>query len=118
MFDRFFACAALSAFCTGFAAQAGAWLEFRGATAQGHSPARNVPVHWSTTNNIAWKTSVGSGWSSPVVAQGRIYLTTAEQGGSSVSLRAVALDAGNGKMVWEREVLRASSEEGRQIHTK
>src|SRR5580658_3751901 len=61
------------------------WPEFRGPGAQGISTATNVPVNWSATSNIAWKVAdPGKGWSSPVLAGGKIYLTTAgEVDGSS-----------------------------------
>src|SRR5262245_21673631 len=42
------------------------WPEFRGPTGQGLSHAKNVPIHWSTTSNVVWKTAIpGDGWSSP-----------------------------------------------------
>ena len=54
------------------------WPEFRGPGAQGHSAERGLPIEWSETKNIMWKTPVaGLGWSSPVVANGRVWLTTA-----------------------------------------
>src|SRR5262245_37804765 len=61
------------------------WPQFRGPTGQGISTERRLPLEWSDTRNIIWKTEVpGLGWSSPVVAAGRIWLTTAttEGGGS------------------------------------
>ena len=60
-------------------AQLGAedWPQFRGPTGQGHASERNLPLEWSETRNILWKTPVpGSGWSSPVVAGGKVWLTT------------------------------------------
>src|SRR5688572_12025431 len=54
------------------------WPQFRGPTGQGISAATNVPVRWSATDNVAWKTALpGQGWSSPLVSDGRVYLTTA-----------------------------------------
>src|SRR5437763_482299 len=51
--------------------------QFRGPGGQGISNARNVPVNWSSSSNIVWRTEVpGHGWSSPVLWQGRIYVTT------------------------------------------
>jgi outer membrane protein assembly factor BamB len=39
--------------------------------------ALHPPGHWSATENVAWKTDIaGLGWSSPIVWNGRIYLTT------------------------------------------
>ncbi len=54
------------------------WPQFRGPGGQGISTETNLPLTWSETENIRWKTSLpGSGWSSPVVADGKIWLTTA-----------------------------------------
>src|SRR6478752_1224676 len=64
-------------FCCPFA-PAAEWPEFRGSTADGISTAKNVPAEWSVTEHIAWKQAIpGVGWSSPVIADGKIYLTTA-----------------------------------------
>src|SRR5262245_33761775 len=88
------------------------WTEFRGPGGQGHSTARNLPIEWSATRNIALKQSLpGQGWSSPVLYQGRIYLTTAvsEGSGSDLSLRALCLDAAEGKIQWDTEVFKVAS---------
>ena len=55
------------------------WPEFRGPTGQGHvSSEKSVPVEWSETKNIAWKTPIpGEGHSSPVITGNQIWLTTA-----------------------------------------
>jgi len=54
------------------------WPQFRGPDGQGHSNAVGVPLRWSEEENIVWKTPiVGRGWSSPVVQDGKIWLTTA-----------------------------------------
>src|SRR6185503_20862034 len=54
------------------------WPEFRGPTGQGHSSEQGLPLEWSETRNVVWKRPVpGRGWSSPVVANGRVWLTTA-----------------------------------------
>src|SRR2546428_64086 len=92
---------------TGAAAQ---WPEFRGPTGQGHSAERGLPVEWSETHNVTWKTVVpGLGWSSPVVANGRVWVTTAaEEGG--ISLRLVAFDVGTGRQVLNVEVFRIKNE--------
>jgi outer membrane protein assembly factor BamB len=80
------------------------WPEFRGPGGQGHSPARGLPLEWSETSNVAWKTRLpGLGWSSPVVAGGRVWVTTAiEQ--RSVSLRVMAFDAATGRELVNVEV--------------
>ena len=56
------------------------WPEFRGPGGQGHSAERGLPLEWSEGKNVAWKTPVpGLGWSSPVVAGGRVWMTTADR---------------------------------------
>jgi outer membrane protein assembly factor BamB len=82
------------------------WPEFRGPGGQGHSAERGVPLEWSESRNIAWKTAVpGQGWSSPVVSGGRIWLTTAVED-RGVSLRVLAFDVATGREVVNVEVFR------------
>lgn len=100
--------------------QAESWPEFRGPTAQGISSAKAAPLNWSATNGIAWKTPLeGSGWSSPVVEDGRVYLTTAvKQDDGGISLRVVCLSGGEGKILWDREALRSDPGTAAKIHSK
>jgi outer membrane protein assembly factor BamB len=91
-------------------AQAEDWPQFRGPTGQGHATERGLPLEWSETRNIIWKTPVpGLGWSSPAVADGRIWLTTVveskeRRGRLSASLRALAFDVATGREVVNVEV--------------
>jgi len=80
------------------------WPEFRGPTGQGISLAKNVPIHWSATSNVVWKTAVPAGWSSPVISEGRIYLTGAVET-NGISLRALCVDANTSQIVWDVGVL-------------
>jgi outer membrane protein assembly factor BamB len=87
------------------AAQRGDWPDFRGPEGQGHAEARNVPLEWSETTNIAWKVAVpGDGWSTPIVVDNRVWLTTAVDRGQS--LRVLALDAATGRALIDTEVFR------------
>src|SRR5258705_5739588 len=80
------------------------WPQFRGPTGQGHSAERGVPLDWSESRNVTWKTPVpGRGWSSPVVAAGRVWLTTSVKA-NGASLRALAYDAETGREVVNVEV--------------
>jgi len=112
-------------------ALAGEWRQFRGPDGQGRADARNLPATWSETENVIWKTAVpGRGWSSPVYADGVIWLTTAIEHSltpeemefarkkklvsnpiakemslvESVSLHAVSLDAGTGQLLSDTEL--------------
>lgn len=81
------------------------WPQFRGPNADGHVVGMTTPLEWSDTKNVVWKTELpGLGWSSPVVVDGKIYLTTAQPVDDGLSLRAMALDAGSGKLIWDREI--------------
>lgn len=93
------------------------WPEFRGPLAQGHSTEKGLPVEWNEGKNIVWKVPVaGLGWSSPVIANGRVWLTTAvEQRG--ISLRAIAFDAETGKEVVNVEVFKIPTDR-RDINPK
>lgn len=84
----------------------GDWPQFRGPNSDGHAAGPTTPLTWSDTTNVAWKVPVpGLGWSSPVVSDGKVFLTTAVPCGEGLSLRALALDAATGNVVWDREVL-------------
>ena len=101
-------------------AAAGDWPEFRGPTGQGISTATGLPVEWSATNNVAWKVAVaGAGWSSPAISDGKIFLTTGvDNANGGVSLRALALDAANGRTLWETEIFSATEASVQPIHAK
>src|SRR5215470_13514982 len=52
------------------------WNQFRGPAA-GVADDKDLPDTWSPTSNVVWKVDIaGRGWSSPVVAGDRIYLTS------------------------------------------
>ena len=86
------------------------WPQFRGPDGQGHSTERSLPIEWSDTRNVAWKVAVpGRGWSSPVVAAGRVWLTTATPVGRDTSLRLMAYDIATGRQALDVEVFRLSS---------
>ncbi len=58
------------------------WPQFRGADGAGVADSSVLPTRWSTAENIAWRAEIpGRGWSSPVVWQDRVYLTTAVNSG-------------------------------------
>ena len=82
----------------------GQWPQFRGPDGQGHSDDKRVPLKWSETDSVAWKSAVpGSGWSSPVIASGQIWMTSAHDDGRS--LHAVCLDQKTGELLFDVEVL-------------
>lgn len=81
------------------------WPAFRGPTGQGISSEKGLPMRWSATENIAWKTAIpGEGWSSPISNKGRVFVTSAGEGGASC--RLICLDRADGKVLWDKEVHR------------
>lgn len=118
-----------------FTTAAGAedWTEFRGPNGQGHYAGKKLPIEWSTTENVAWKTKIpGHGWSSPILLDGRVYLTTAVPitpakppvdkgkglGKPDVALKAVCLDAAKGTILWQTEVFKQDGAKAPNIHGK
>ena len=58
------------------------WSQFRGPSAGDIPDDPSLPDHWSETENIAWKVDVpGLSWSSPVVWNDHIFITTAVSAG-------------------------------------
>ncbi|RLT03411.1 MAG: pyrrolo-quinoline quinone [Planctomycetota bacterium] len=89
--------------------------QFRGPGGQGHSDAKNLPLTWSETENIAWKVPIaGLGWSSPSIQGDQIWLTTALDDGKS--LHAIALDRASGKTLHDVEVFTLENPGG--VHSK
>lgn len=94
------------------------WPIFRG-PAQGHASG-TLPQEWSEEKNIAWSAEIpGKGWSSPVVAAGKIALTTAADpdDGDGYSLRCLYLNAQTGEILWNVEVFKQPSD-APAIHNK
>ena len=74
------------------------WPQFRGPDGTGHSDARDLPLQWSETQNIVWKTPIHDrGWSSPVVYGRQVWLTSASKDGRQ--LYALCLDRDTGRIV-------------------
>lgn len=84
------------------------WPQFRGPRGDGTSLETNLPVRWSVTENVRWRTPIpGQGHSSPVVWDDAVFLTTALTNGDRTLLR---LDARAGGVVWQKTVLKADRE--------
>lgn len=79
------------------------WPELRGPHRDGHSSATRLPLTWSETNNIAWKTPIHDlGWSSPVIWGDQIWLTTATEDGKK--LYAIGVNSATGKILRDIKV--------------
>jgi outer membrane protein assembly factor BamB len=95
------------------------WSQFRGPGGAGHSTAPGLPLHWSQTDNVTWKTPIpGKGWSSPVTLGDRIYLTAAVPEGGTQELHVLELDAASGEIEWDATVFSGLVQQFAAIHEK
>ncbi|MFM7117270.1 MAG: PQQ-binding-like beta-propeller repeat protein, partial [Planctomycetota bacterium] len=103
----------------GSSAQAQDWQEFRGAGGRGLSTATGLPLQW-TAEQIRWQTKLpGRGWSSPVVIENQIWMTTAIENAAEADgglvLSALCVDRETGKLLHEVELFRVPKPP--EIHT-
>lgn len=83
---------------------------WRGATGNGVSEEKNLPVRWSATENITWKVALPQrGNSTPVVWGDHIFLTQPLEEENRRTL--MCLDRRNGKVLWQRGVIYTVKEE-------
>ena len=86
------------------------WPEFRGPTGDGHVTAAGLPLRWSETNNVRWKTEIPlRGWSTPVVMGGQVWMTSATVDGHD--FYAVGVDAETGKIIYNEKVFHCENPE-------
>ena len=87
-------------FAIGSASLHAQWPQFRGPDGNGIAPAADVPTTWAEGKNVAWKTAIhGRAWSSPVILDNQIWLTTATPDGRE--LFAIAVDRETGRIVYD-----------------
>lgn len=118
----------------------GHWNNWRGPLGNGLAPDCNPPTEWSEEKNIRWKIEIpGTGCSSPIVWEDRLYVTTAVPLGKSVAqpeegdrggrrgrrgrgrgqrlqveheFMVLAIDRKDGKVVWKKTVKKTKPHEG------
>ena len=75
------------------------WPQWRGPMLNGISGEKNLPVKWSTTENVAWRVAVPQySGSTPIIWGEHIFLNVADEG----SLHLLALDRNTGATRWKR----------------
>lgn len=90
-------------------AQAQNWPNWRGPNGDGTSIEKNLPVKWDSVTNVVWKTNVpGRGYSSPVVWNDKLFLTTALEATQEKVL--LCFDARSGKLLWQKTVVKSPFE--------
>jgi outer membrane protein assembly factor BamB len=90
------------------AAAAGAsdWTRFRGPNGSGVSTDRGLPTEISPNRNVLWKGKTPKGNSSPVVLQGRLWIT----GHEGDERLVLCYDAATGALLWRKAVTKAFTE--------
>ena len=84
------------------------WTDYRGPNLNGHSAAQNIPLSWNDSSNVAWKTPIpGRGWSSPVILNNKIWLTTALNDGKNLNL--LAINSTSGKIEFNLNLFKLDS---------
>jgi outer membrane protein assembly factor BamB len=101
------------------------WPQWRGPHGQGISTETNLPTEWAPDKNVLWKTELPHGYSSPIVWEDRIFLTSAIEGevapgvvpesvrinqphpdsvagDKKHTLKVLSLDTKSGKILWEQ----------------
>ena len=84
------------------------WAQFRGPNSSGLAKGcLGLPTEFGPSKNLIWKTELPPGHSSPVLTGEIIFLTAFQD----AKLYVLAVDRGNGKIRWQREVPKNRSEE-------
>ena len=73
------------------------WSQFRGHFGNGIIKSTSAPINWSENTNIDWKTPIHDrGWSSPVIWNDQIWMTTATKDGNK--MYAICVNKLSGKI--------------------
>jgi len=86
---------------------AGDWTGFRGTNSSGVSVEKGLPVEMGPGKNVAWKTPLAPGHSSPVLVGDSIFLT----GWVGETLLTYRLDRKTGTVKWKKELKRPRQQE-------
>ncbi|MGA2661223.1 MAG: PQQ-binding-like beta-propeller repeat protein [Verrucomicrobiota bacterium] len=92
------------------------WPAFRGpwgdgqATGPGDTAVLGLPLNWSETENVKWKTEIPyRGWSTPVVLGGQVWLTTATPEGRDFF--AICVDSETGEVRFNEKLFHSEKPE-------
>ncbi len=75
------------------------WTQWRGPARDGSVAAKNVPAKWPDALQRTWRVEIGEGYSSPVVAGGRVFV----HGRRDPEEIVTAINLADGKVVWEQK---------------
>ena len=86
----------------------GQWPQYRGPDGLGTAATAKIPLTWSEESNVRWKTPVhGRAWSSPIVLDTQVWVTTATPDGRQLS--ALALDRETGRVLHDLKLFEVAT---------
>lgn len=108
----------------GLAAANDSWPQWRGPNLDGTSTSTGLPVRWSTSENVAWRTKLPS-WAAatPIIWGDTVFVTSAERGSSlnrpnsrlfeggdadRDQLYLIAISRQDGKVRWQQSIGRGN----------
>ncbi len=92
------------------------WPGWRGPRGDGTSLEKNVPVQWSATSNVVWKTELpGLGHASPIVWEDRVFTVTCVP--ETEERRLLCLDRQSGKILWQQTVIKSPLEKKHRLNS-
>src|SRR5262245_13343599 len=75
------------------------WNQWRGPLRDGSVNAKDAPPSWPESLQRSWRVEIGEGYSSPVVADGRVFV----HGRRDPDEVVVALNLSDGKILWQQK---------------
>lgn len=101
--SKSFFLAAWAAGATALSVSAANWPGWRGPDGTGVSSEKNLPLQWSTNENVRWRVALPDrGNSSPIVWGKRVFVAQAVQTENRRTL--MCFDRSNGKLLWQSGV--------------
>jgi outer membrane protein assembly factor BamB len=101
-----FATVAMTFFVLAATLSASDWPRFRGPNGTGVSPDTGLPAAIDPGQNVLWSAETPKGNSSPIVVDGRLYIT-AHEGDERMLL---CFEAATGKQVWRKSITKSRAE--------
>lgn len=83
------------------------WSQFRGPNGTGVAMTTGLPNEFGPGKNVAWKTELPPGHSSPVLTRNHIFITAHTKEKTDYKLLVLCLDRQTGKILWQRGVPRS-----------
>ena len=90
---------ALTLFTSAIITNAQEWTQWRGPARDGSVSGKNVPTKWPDSLQRTWRVEIGEGYSSPIVAGGRVFV----HGRRDPEEIVAAINLADGKVVWEQK---------------